>query len=69
VISHRVNNVLRVLTSISVIMLPLTLVASIWGMNVRVPGEDSIHAFWSILGAMLVLLLGMLAFFRRRGWL
>src|SRR3954469_11206198 len=33
VISHRVNDILRVLTSISVIVLPLTLVASIWGMN------------------------------------
>src|SRR6476646_4513454 len=41
VISHRVNDVLRVLTSISVIVLPLTLIASIWGMNVGVPGEGS----------------------------
>ena len=39
VISHRVNDILRVLTSISVIVLPLTLIASIWGMNVGVPGE------------------------------
>ena len=39
VISHRVNDILRVLTSISVIVLPLTLLASLWGMNVGVPGE------------------------------
>src|SRR3712207_3965591 len=39
VISHRQNDVLRVLTVISVVILPLTLVASIWGMNVEVPGE------------------------------
>src|SRR5213596_3629849 len=39
VISHRLNDILRVLTAISVIVLPLTLLASIWGMNVRVPGE------------------------------
>ena len=38
-ISHRVNDILRVLTAISVIVLPLTLIASIWGMNVGVPGE------------------------------
>src|SRR5215208_4186915 len=38
-ISHRVNDILRVLTAISVIVLPLTLIASIWGMNVAVPGE------------------------------
>src|SRR5881394_517450 len=59
VLSHRVNDILRVLTSISVIVLPLTLLASIWGMNVRVPGQGSIAAFWEIAGVMLVLLIGM----------
>jgi magnesium transporter len=69
VISHRVNDVLRVLTVISVGLLPLTLIASVFGMNVAVPGEGSIHAFWIIVGCMVALLVGMLAFFRRRGWL
>jgi magnesium transporter len=69
VISHRLNDILRVLTSISVIVLPLTLLASIWGMNVRVPGEGSLAAFWEIAGVMVILLVGMVAFFRRRGWL
>ncbi len=50
VISHRVNDILRVLTSISVIVLPLTLLASIWGMNVGVPGERDMTAFWIIVG-------------------
>jgi magnesium transporter len=68
-ISHRLNNVLRVLTSISVIILPLTLIASIWGMNVRVPGEGSIHAFWVIMAVMVGVLVSLLAVFRRRGWL
>ena len=48
VISHRVNDILRVLTSISVIVLPLTFLASIWGMNVGVPGEGDDTAFWII---------------------
>jgi magnesium transporter len=69
VISHRLNDILRVLTSISVIVLPLTLLASIWGMNVRVPGEGSMTAFWVIAGVMVVLLVGLVGFFRRRGWL
>src|ERR671915_2079368 len=59
VISHRVNAILRVLTAFSVIILPLTLIASIWGMNVGVPGESSETAFWVILGSMLALLVGM----------
>jgi magnesium transporter len=69
VLAHRVNNVLRVLTSISVIVLPLTLMASIFGMNTGVPGEGSIHAFWIIIATMVALLVGMLLYFRHRRWL
>ena len=44
VISHRVNDVLRVLTIFSVLILPLTFVASLWGMNVEVPfGDDDVR--------------------------
>jgi magnesium transporter len=68
-ISHRVNDILRVLTAFSVIILPLTLLASLWGMNVGVPGEGDEGAFWIIVGAMVALLVTMLAYFRRRGWL
>jgi magnesium transporter len=68
-ISHRVNDILRILTVISVTLLPLTLLASIFGMNVRVPGQGSIAAFWIVVGAMVVLMVGLLALFRRRGWL
>jgi magnesium transporter len=52
-----------------VIMLPLTLIASIFGMNTRVPGEASITAFWIVIATMVVVLVGMLAVFRKRGWL
>jgi magnesium transporter len=69
VISHRVNDILRVLTAISVIVLPLTLIASIWGMNVGVPGEGDRADFYVIVGAMVALLLAMVTYFRRRGWL
>jgi magnesium transporter len=69
VISHRVNSILRVLTAITVIVLPLTLLASLWGMNVGVPGEGDIGAFWIIVGAMLAMLVAMVAYFRRQGWL
>jgi magnesium transporter len=69
VLSHRVNDVLRVLTSISVIVLPLTFIASLWGMNVGIPGEESIAAFWIIVGVMVATLAGMIGYFRHRGWL
>jgi magnesium transporter len=69
VISHNVNDVLRVLTSFSVIVLPLTLVASVFGMNVHFPGVDTSLAFWVIVVAMGAILVGMVVFFRNRGWL
>jgi magnesium transporter len=69
VLSHRLNDGLRVLTAVSVILLPLTLLASVFGMNVHFPGEGSPIAFWLILAGMILILLGMIAFFRRRGWL
>jgi magnesium transporter len=69
VLSHRLNDGLRVLTAVSVILLPLTLVASVFGMNVNFPGEASQEAFWIILGIMFAILFGMVLFFRRRGWL
>ena len=43
----QVYDVLRVLTAFSVIILPLTLIASVWGMNVHVPGEGDSTAFWA----------------------
>jgi magnesium transporter len=69
VLSHRLNDVLRFLTAFSVLFLPLTLIASIWGMNVKVPGEQSIGAFWIIIGVMVAVLAGLLTVFKRRGWL
>ena len=50
VISHRQNDVLRLLTLISVTMLPLTLITGVFGMNVVYPGEGTYAAFWVILG-------------------
>src|SRR5918995_3761413 len=68
VISHRQNDVLRLLTIISVAVLPLTLIASIFGMNVLFPGEGTREAFWTILGILVATLIGMLAFFRWKRW-
>ena len=69
VLSHRVNDVLRVLTAFSAIFLPLTLLASVFGMNVRVPGESQIEGFIIVVATMVVMLGGMLGYFRYRGWL
>jgi magnesium transporter len=69
VISHRVNDVLKVLTIFSVLILPLTFVASLWGMNVEVPFADNDLGFWILAGIMAVVLGATLTVFRRRGLL
>src|ERR671934_1509344 len=69
VISHRLNNVLRVLTVVSVIFLPLTLLSGIFGMNVHFPGYGTVWGFWAVAGAMISCAVGLIAFFRYKGWL
>jgi magnesium transporter len=74
VLSHRFNDILRILTVFSIVFLPATLIASIWGMNVGLPGggepaSDSHTAFWIIIAASIVVVAGMLGYFRRKRWL
>jgi magnesium transporter len=68
-ISHRLNDILRVLTAISVIILPLTLIASVMGMNTWVPSEGHEAGFFTVLGVLAVVLIGTVAYFRKRRWL
>jgi magnesium transporter len=68
-INHRQNDILRVLTVFSVVLLPLTLITGFFGMNVHFPGYESAAAFWTITGAIVALLIGMIAFFRLKRWL
>ena len=69
VLSHRLNDSFRILTAASVVLLPLTLIASIFGMNVPVPGQSHPLAFLTIMVLMTVMLVGLVVYFRRRGWL
>jgi magnesium transporter len=69
VISHRQNDILRILTIFSVILLPLTLISGIFGMNVLFPGEHTHAAFWAIVGLMVATIAGMIGFFKYKRWL
>jgi magnesium transporter len=69
VIGHQTNYRLQILTVVSVVLLPLTLIASIFGMNVGVPGEGDVNAFWALFAIMVVLGLALLGLFRWRRWI
>ena len=69
--SNRLNQVMKVLTVIATIFMPLTVLASLYGMNVTLPhlpgGETA--QFWWVLAIMLTMSGGMLWVFRRMKWL
>lgn len=67
--SYRTNAVIRILTIISVVILPLTLIAGLYGMNVRLPFGEHPYAFWIMVGMMTVVTVAMLLVFRYRRWL
>src|SRR2546423_9678848 len=69
VISHRQNDVLRLLTVMSVIILPVTLITGIFGMNVHFPGFMTAEAFWIVDGALSATAGSLAAFFKYKGWL
>jgi magnesium transporter len=69
VLSHKLNDSFRILTAASVILLPLTLIASVYGMNVPVPGENEPFSFWVVVALMAFMLIVLTVIFRRRGWL
>jgi magnesium transporter len=70
-VSNRLNQVVKVLTVMSTIFLPLTVLTGMWGMNIELPhfpGGPAVQ-FWWILALMIVIVAGMLAVFRRKGWI
>ncbi|HEY8104141.1 MAG TPA: magnesium transporter CorA family protein [Gaiellaceae bacterium] len=69
VISHRQNDVLRILTVFSATLLPLTLLASVFGMNVSFPGHNTVAAFWIIVAVMVAAVGALLGFFRLKRWI
>jgi len=68
--SNRTSEVTRLLTIIATILLPITVVASVFGMNIPLGVfEASSYSFLYVLLIMLAIIVGMLYFFRRRRWI
>ena len=68
--SNRLNKVMKVLTIISTIFIPLTFIVGVYGMNFRfMPELEHPLAYPIVWGIMTAIALGMLLFFRRRKWI
>ena len=70
-VSNRMNAVMKVLTIIATIFMPLTVLTGMWGMNVPLPDLPGGQAaqFWWIAGLMVSLITVMLWYFRRQDWI
>jgi magnesium transporter len=68
-LTNRANEIIRVLTLISTILLPMTFIASLYGMNVGLPFQNHFAAFWMVVGSMVVVSFGFLWYFRRKRWM
>ena len=65
--AHRTNQIVRMLTIITAVFAPLTLITGIFGMNFKfIPGLDHPDGFWITMAAMVAVTVGLLIFFRRR---
>jgi magnesium transporter len=67
--SRQLNDVMKVLTLVSTVFMPLTFIVGVYGMNF----EDMPELHWKfgyplVMGVMVAVVVGMVAFFRRRGW-
>ena len=70
VISNRLNEIMKTLTVIATIVMPLTLIASIYGMNFKyMPELSSRYGYPAVMGVMILISLGMLYYFKRNKWL
>ena len=66
----RTNDVMKTLTIFAAVLLPLSVVAGIYGMNLPVwPSAEQPLSFWIVLAVMVAIGGGLLVYFKRRGWL
>lgn len=67
---EELNGMLVVLTLLSAILLPISVIASIWGTNfIELPGSGTSNGFWVMMGSFGVIVIAMLSWFRLRGWI
>ena len=70
VVSNRLNEIMKVLTIFSAVMLPLTFISGVYGMNFdNMPELHSRYGYYSVWAFMFIVAVAMLLFFRRRGWI
>lgn len=69
-ISQRMNEIMKVLTVVSTIFVPLTFLASIYGMNFdNIPELHRQYGYYTVLAVMFCITMGMIYYFKHKGWI
>jgi magnesium transporter len=71
IVSNQLNSIMKILTIIATVFMPLTFITGLYGMNVDLPhfGFGGVTMFWVLMGVMLAVVIIMLVYFRRRRWI
>lgn len=67
--TNKINEIMKILTFFSTILLPLTFITGLYGMNVGLPLQDDPGSFYIILGSMFIIVFTMIFYFKRRKWM
>jgi len=68
--SNRMNEIMKALTLMSTVMMPLTFIVGLYGMNFKhMPELDWLYGYPAVIGLMIVVVGGILVWFRHRGWI
>lgn len=66
---NKTNEVMKILTLVSSILLPLTFIASLYGMNIPLPIQSHPYSFILVAGVMVIIAIGMFLYFKKRKWM
>lgn len=67
--TNRINEIMKIMTFISTLFLPLTFITGIYGMNVGLPYMNTSYVFWGLMCVMFTVAIGFVIFFKRKRWL
>lgn len=67
--SHKMNEIMKTLTIVSAIFIPLTFIVGVYGMNFKyMPELEYEYGYYTLIGGMVLIVLGMIYYFKRRRW-
>ena len=67
--ANRTNEIMKILTFFSTILLPLTFITCLYGMNIGLPLSGKTEAFWIIIGMMFLISAILIFYFKRKRWM